>query len=99
MIKISSQLEYDIISTLNKVFDNEGNMRLCGREECINLTSQIYDLSLLKESEIQSPALIKLRILAGVVPFGDIITGFINLSELKAHGLYDILTEVLNENM
>ena len=62
----------------------------------MNLINEVSELTLIKEnSSIKS--LEELKALAANINFGDVNTGFINISELKSHNLEGIIGGIFNE--
>ena len=93
---VLTELEYKVIDSVKEVFDEQGNIKLCGRYACMNLINEINELTLVKEkSSIKS--LEELKALATNINFGDVNTGFINISELKSHNLEGIIGGIFNE--
>ena len=93
---VLTELEYKVIDSVKEVFDEQGNIKLCGRHACMNLINEISELTLVKEkSSIKS--LEELKALATNINFGDVNTGFINISELKSHNLEGIIGGIFNE--
>ena len=93
---VLTELEHKVIDSVKEVFDEQGSIKLCGRYACMNLINEINELTLVKEkSSIKS--LEELKALAANINFGDVNTGFINISELKSHNLKGIIGGIFNE--